>query len=576
MEFIDRVEPMTTERERAVVNSALWAAAGDALGWITELANEGGVKARAGVSHVTAPVAWRRIIGGRSGTKIPLPAGTYSDDTQLRLSVCRAIRGNGIFDAEAFARVEVTAWQGYALGAGLGTKAAATNLTKRGVNWFSNFFDNRTQRYSNAGGNGAAMRVQPHVWVSKAGDKKFVLPVMRDSLTTHGHPHGFCGAVFHALALSDALDERTVSHPSRWYDYLRTFSDLPSIVDQDRQLEAFWKPAWEQVSGHSLVNAVEVARSEAWRDLDEIGPIMNAGDLGSYVSVLKALGCLDEKYRGSGLKTAIAASALAWLYREKPIEEALIAAANVLGSDTDTIATMAGAILGAIAPTAPDWPLQDREYIKTEASRLAAIGRGETRDSFAYPDLSRWQPPATQSDAVGLSSTGFAIAGLGEAEPLGEEYKMGDSVWQWLKLSFGQTVLGKRRAVMKPLVGIEDLPAGRRPARPVADEARNQQTLPELNLVPPARSDESRDPTKNRAFDSRNIDENRNMRNPVRPLEDIDGWTDRVIQSDFEDLLLGRLLNRCIDQLGSIEGAVSFAAIVAKAKIARRRRERIR
>jgi ADP-ribosylglycohydrolase len=576
VEFIDRVEPMTTERERAIVNSALWAAVGDALGWITELTNEGGVKARAGVSLVTAPVAWRRIIGGRSGTKIPLPAGTYSDDTQLRLSVCRAIRGNGIFDAEAFARVEVTAWQGYALGAGLGTKAAAANLTKRGVNWFSNFFNTRTQLYSNAGGNGAAMRVQPHVWVSKAGDKKFVLPVMRDSLTTHGHPHGFCGAVFHALALSDALDEGTVSSPSRWYDYLRTFSDLPSIVDQDRQLEAFWKPAWEQVSGHSLVNAIEVARSEARRDLDEISRILTDGDLNSYVAVLKALGCLDEKYRGSGLKTAIAASALAWLYREKPIEAALIAAANVLGSDTDTIATMAGAILGATAAAAPDWPLQDREYIKTEAIRLAAIGRGEVRDSFAYPDLSRWQPPATQSDAVGLSSTGFAIAGLGEAEPQGEEYKMGDSVWQWLKLSFGQTVLGKRRTVMRQLIGIEDLPVGRRPARPLVEAAKNQQTLPELNLVPPAREDEIRDPAKNKSFDDRKVDENRNIGRQTRSPEDINGWTDRVIQSDFEDLLLGRLLNRCIDQLGSIEGAVSFAAIVAKAKIARRRRERIR
>jgi len=102
---------MSRNRELAVVNSALWAASGDALGWITELARDGAVQERAGVEKVTEPVAWKRLVGGRFGVKIPFPPGTYSDDTQLRLAVCRAIRGNGVFDAEAFARVELTIWQ---------------------------------------------------------------------------------------------------------------------------------------------------------------------------------------------------------------------------------------------------------------------------------------------------------------------------------------------------------------------------------------------------------------------------------------------------------------------------------
>ena len=52
----------------------------------------------------------------------------------------RAIRANGSFDVEAFAKVEVTSWQGYCLGAGIGSKAAATNLSKRGVNWVFKLF----------------------------------------------------------------------------------------------------------------------------------------------------------------------------------------------------------------------------------------------------------------------------------------------------------------------------------------------------------------------------------------------------------------------------------------------------
>src|SRR5258707_2904687 len=74
-------------RKAAVVSSALWAAAGDALGWITELGREQTVAYRTGTgnSRVKEPVEWRRRIGGRVGPTVPLPAGTYSDDTQLRV-----------------------------------------------------------------------------------------------------------------------------------------------------------------------------------------------------------------------------------------------------------------------------------------------------------------------------------------------------------------------------------------------------------------------------------------------------------------------------------------------------------
>src|ERR1044071_4951659 len=92
-------EPQVHEHHRRkVLNSALWAAAGDALGWITELSRgEGGVQHRPGLNSVTRPVPWVRTIGGRHGPRVDLPAGTYSDDTQLRLAVSRSIRGNGSF-----------------------------------------------------------------------------------------------------------------------------------------------------------------------------------------------------------------------------------------------------------------------------------------------------------------------------------------------------------------------------------------------------------------------------------------------------------------------------------------------
>ena len=68
--------------------------------------------------------------------------------------------------------------------------------------------------------------------------------------------------------------------------------------------------------------------------------------------MVKEIGGMLVQYRGSGTKTAILAAALAWMFRDNP-HEAIVVGANLLGSDTDTIATMAGAILGAITDEDP-------------------------------------------------------------------------------------------------------------------------------------------------------------------------------------------------------------------------------
>jgi hypothetical protein len=373
--------------------------------------------------------------------------------------------------------------------------------------------------------------------------------------------------------LADALDESRPSAPSRWYDYVHAFSEIPATLKQDRQLEAFWRPAWEQVAGRSLVEAIAKTSDEARRDLDEICPLLENGDPLAYNVILRTLGCLDTRYRGSGLKTALAASALTWLYRERPIKDALVAAANELESDTDTIATMAGALLGATSSERPDWPIQDRAYIVAEALRLTSIGRGEFGDSFAYPDLARWQPPATQSDAVGRTKAGLAIVGLGEVEAVSEEYWTGDAVWQWLRLSFGQTVLAKRRKVLKASIGAELLPGARRPVQSASRVPANQQVLPELGLTSSSSGSARNGSTSNIPNRTR-VDAPDNGRSSLANSEGIDSLTDRVIQSDFDDLSLGRLLNQTIDRYESVEAAAAFAAIIAKAKIARRRRDR--
>ena len=127
---------MSEKKLQVITNSALWAAYGDALGFITELTTSNSLSFRTDQKIITKTVNWNRIIGGKFGTKISLLSGTYSDDTQLRLATSRAIRDTGNFDVEAFAKIELPVWLSYALGAGRGSKEAASSLIKQNSNWF--------------------------------------------------------------------------------------------------------------------------------------------------------------------------------------------------------------------------------------------------------------------------------------------------------------------------------------------------------------------------------------------------------------------------------------------------------
>lgn len=545
-----------------VIRSALWAAAGDALGWITELSHgTAGVKRRSGANFVETPVAWKRVIGGRTGPKVDLPAGTYSDDTQLRLAVCRCIRGDGVFDAEAFAKVELTVWPTYALGGGLGTKAAALSLSRRSTAWFSNFFESGSQRYINGGGNGAAMRIQPHVWLSKGSGPDLVLAVLRDALVTHGHPQGFCGAVFHALALQAALSTCSLPPPDMWEGFIDAFLEIPEILDKDPQLSAFWRSAWEDKAGVTLSDALRDTYDEAIDDLKKLLSVATSMDPSEYPRVLEVLGCSTPAFRGAGLKTAMAALALAFMHRDGSPEVALAQAANELDSDTDTIATMAGALLGVTAKAVPSWPVQDHDYIVHEAKRLADISVGISRESFGYPDLARWAPPTNQLSAIGWFEEDLAIVGLGLLEPIDREYSVGESLWQWCRLPFGQTILAKRKLKLDK-VSFDQMPGA------LIHSPREAQPISAKPRAPQQSFSFGEDTTRSKLPLSPAIVQVHSSR------WSLDSATDEAIRADFEPSVIGRLLNQCIDQTESIEQVIAFTAILAKAKIARQRKRR--
>lgn len=563
----------------ATVRSALWAAWGDALGFPAELVDAATFRRRTSGTADGLPTAWRRRVGGRLGPQIELPAGAYSDDTQLRLSVGRCIRSGDGFDVEAFSKIELPVFLSYQLGAGRGTRAAAQALGRRGARWYSAFFDRASTRYVDGGGNGAAMRVQPHVWASPTAKPETYLPrVLRDTIATHGHPRAIVGAALHALSLGSTLHRGQLPEPDRWDRMARFLECIVDMPAADSLLAERWLPRWQEESARSWEEGIGEAIAETARQLEIAAHAADDDDgTDSYGRLVADLGGQDATTRGAGNLSAVLSLWIAWQGRADP-EGAIRAAARLFGSDTDTIASMAGALIGVIANDDPPGELQDRDLLTREASRLANLSARRGGESFPHPDPLHWQPPASQSDALGLLDGEVCVAGLGPARVVGEP-KRGEGknpgLWQWVETAYGQTLFIKRREQLRKL------PDNARPRRRASSERSvGQASLLDddavADVAPPSRgaheerrarnaADQALEPAASANPDVNNRDESSitreaapsgddSRRDAAAPLskqtnastqrlpDDVDEAVELVVQAKFERVMLSRLL----------------------------------
>lgn len=598
---------MSNDRLKRSISSATWSAYADALGFPTELASDKIVQQRLGHATITRTESWKRMIGGRFGATVTLPAGAYSDDTQLRLSTCRAIRGDGYFDVEAFAKIELTVWQAYALGAGRGSKAAAAALCNRSNTWFSNFFPG----YTNGGGNGAAMRVQPHVWAAAdlTNKETYIPDVIRNAVCTHGHVRGIAGAVVHAISLAHTFLQGKAPGPESWINLANDIRQISDYIEADNDLATFWLPTWEKTSKQTLSSAVDVVADEWEQSARNAIDIIKLDRLTAYERIVKSEGGLTREERGSGLKCALFANVAAWLSPISGAQKTIEQVVNLLDSDTDTIATMAGALIGAAYPDAsPIGPIQDDRYVTEQAQRLYNISQGIVTNSFIYPDLLYWLPPKTAIDIISVKNGKIILEGLGEVKPLGNPYKGGQksTQWQWFRLSIGQTILSKFRSTIFSSVdnsNTNNLTYGETfQAKPNTQDLFDSSpgnaylsTQPnkknEISETPkasnPELSDELLNTTKNSTAVSIERDvlhekllkaetKSRSEKNQTENSEptinlplDLDAMTTEAISSGFNASLIGTHLLCLMEETAGIELSIAYAAIIAKARKAR-------
>lgn len=558
---------MNISRKQKTISSTLWAAYGDILGFPTELASASMVRQRLGTPVSSQSTAWRRLVGGRFGAQVDLCIGAYSDDTQLRLATSRSIGPDGSFDVESFAKVELPVWLSYSLGAGRGSKAAASSLSDRSTNWFSNFYAINGLEYINGGGNGAAMRIQPHVWSAPnlADERTILISVIRNAISTHGHIRGIAGAMVHAIALARVFRHEQFCNPNEWIEFAEVIRTIPELVAADSELSTFWLPTWEKLSGIEIDVATARVADEWVACANDALRHLNGNPLDAYSNIVKELGGLTDAERGSGLKSALFSLVACWVFRDAGPKRCIDAIANYLDSDTDTIGTMAGALFGALSSqNLPTDTIQDRDYLEAEAIRLFEVSqRTSLSDRFSYPDLLYWQPPKTALDCVSRTDGNYELAGFGVLSTFSGEFEAAQkgTVWQWFQLDFGQTILCKRRSLPK--------------TNPLINFKTNTFKQIRVNETRLSMDDKNKPVPPQRVHDLFSTTATHERPLVVDDQEapiSIDKLTDSVIRSNFEPSAIGEAILRICNEENAIELALGFAAIVVKARRARMRK----
>jgi ADP-ribosylglycohydrolase len=249
-----------------------------------------------------------RRLGARAHPDFPF--GQYSDDTQLARALLLGVRDTGGWDPAAFARrVEELFQQDAAVGAGPGTRAAAARLTA-GASW------REAGTPAPYAGNGAAMRVAPLGILLADDPPRLIEAAVEQCLVTHLDPRCAGGAVAIAGAAALASRPGSLDAPS----LLQELAGMVATVDSGMAGAVVAVAAWLHLPPANARErlqqaALDPGEGPEWRGIStHVVPSVAW-------SLYAALRSPDDYW--TAVRTAIEA-----------------------GGDTDTMAAMAGGIVG--------------------------------------------------------------------------------------------------------------------------------------------------------------------------------------------------------------------------------------
>ncbi len=369
----------------------LGSAIGDALGWPQEILSKRVDKDQRITSIFQE---WQRRSGGRFWNHVEtIHPGEYSDDSQLLLATARTVlRGNDWFDY--FCRVELPIWLLYERGGGRATKTAA-KLWEKGIPpWNMQLPVESIEKYYLAGGNGVAMRILPHAFLQNQTPQSLYDQVILNGITTHGHPRALLGGViiaFLAKYLFDYHSTLPFGEPVQYLlDNRSLWSRHPEVIVPD------WTQSANRTTNFKYFEYWDQAINETINGLYICQKALKKGALSDDESVLRELGGYDPQRSGAGTVTSLCAIYLASRYASDPATGVLQAAFSI-GTDTDTLASLVGGLLGTLHGTEwirQEWlAVQDHSYIIHLAEKLHDLQFSET--SIIRLDTAGW----TKSDS---------------------------------------------------------------------------------------------------------------------------------------------------------------------------------
>ena len=361
------------------INSIILSAIGDALGWITEFEKSiDSIEKKYETQNIEAFHDWEKYVGGRfNGYLDRIKAGSYSDDTQLLLSVSRSIREDGSLDNYYFSKIELPSWLLYARGAGRTIKNAARKIERKSAKWNSNFFTYKagktTLDYKDSGANGAAMRILPIALANHCHEDKIKEQIFSNSIVTHGHPRAIAGAMLYGMAVNSMLKFEKTN-----FTYEEFLTEIGTNIKDKFELSflhkneySSWLNEWNKNSNSKFEDIYKETVNEILNYLRETYKFLR--DNKETKIAIKSFGCYAPETKGSGVSTVIAGIYLACKYFNAP-ETAISSAVNSIGTDTDSIAAFTGGLIGALYSemiVPQKWAtVQDADYLKKLAERL--------------------------------------------------------------------------------------------------------------------------------------------------------------------------------------------------------------
>jgi len=376
-------------------------AIGDALGWITEFEKSTEVlQKKYNTTTIDRFFQWEKYVGGRfNGYLDKIETGSYSDDTQLILSVARSIKASGEIDNVYFSKIELPSWLCYARGAGRTIKNAAKKIERKSANWNSNFFSfkagNTTIDYRESGANGAAMRILPIALANFNNPEKAKENIFANSIITHGHPRAIIGAMLYGFAINIMLQQK--SNNFNFESFLTEigkdieFKFKPDFLNKLQY--NVWINEWNNNQTEDFISIYHRTVFETLTSLRDVYKFIR--DNKETKEALSDFGCFARSTKGSGISTVIAGIYLACKYFDKP-EKAIVQAVNSIGSDTDSIAAFTGGLIGALYDNniVPDkWNnVQDADYLKLIADSLYKISLLENNIGIKKNSVSELKP----------------------------------------------------------------------------------------------------------------------------------------------------------------------------------------